>query len=288
MCQPANVATEEDVVGPPPAVSVILFDITVVVFWTGIELSTHNYNKIMRTVVIFSGAGLSSDSGIPTFRGKDGLWENHKVEDVAEHSAWWKDKEMVLRFYSERFEKYKGCQPHDGHYAIAKLQEKFDVINVTQNIDNLLETAGCKKVIHLHGRLAWAKCEMHKEIPNLDGDINFTCDFKKPIDKPIALGDNCEICGKQLRPDIVMFNEAVDLGFNRIREWVAEVKYNDGVFICVGTSIQVYPAAYLIPYFTQVKNKYIIDPNPQRVGDYKLIKGTAKEELPKLVDELMK
>jgi NAD-dependent deacetylase len=239
-----------------------------------------------RTVIIFSGAGLSADSGIPTFRGKDGLWENHRVEDIAEHSAWWKNKEMVVKFYAERYEKYKECKPHAGHFAIAKLQEKFDVINITQNIDSLLEQAGCNQVNHLHGRMHWAKCEKHKDITNLDGDINFTCTFKKELTEPIKLGDTCE-CGKQLRPDIVMFNEAVDINFKQIENYVKEVKYKDGVFICVGTSMQVYPAAYLIPYFTQVKNKYIVDINPQQISNYTIIQGNAAETLPKLVEELL-
>lgn len=245
------------------------------------------YKEMKPLAFVFSGAGLSADSGIPTFRGKDGLWENHKVEDVAEHSAWWRNKEMVLRFYAERYEKYRSCKPHAGHYALAKLQEKYDLINITQNIDSLLEEAGCKEVIHLHGRLKWAKCEYHKEISNLDGDMNFTCTFKKPITSPIVLGDKCDICGEQLRPDIVMFNEAVDIDYKSLKEHVKRVKHGNGVFICVGTSVQVYPAAYIIPYFSQVSNKYIIDPNLQRIGEYTLIQGSAAEKLPELVEIIM-
>lgn len=242
----------------------------------------------MKTVVIFSGAGLSTESGIPTFRGADGLWENHKVEDVAEHDAWWRNKELVLRFYAERFAKYGQCKPNEAHKAIARLQEKFRVVNVTQNIDNLLEQAGCKEVIHIHGRGNWAKCERHKDISNLDGDTQFTCDFKKPITEAIKLGDFCEKCNLQLRPDVVFFKEAVkEVKYEVMTELVRQVKYEDGIFICCGTSAKVYPAGYLISYFSQVKNKYIIDIDPQRVADYVLLKGPATEELPKLVDQLL-
>lgn len=242
----------------------------------------------MRTVVTFSGAGLSTESGIPTFRGKDGLWENHKVEDVADHEAWWKNKELVLRFYAQRFEQYGSCEPNAAHKALAKLQEKFRVVNFTQNIDDLLERAGCEEVIHIHGRAKCAKCERHQDITNLDGDANFTCNFKKAITEPIKIGDQCSWCKSQLRPDVVFFNEAVSLNYDLLSEYVRTVKYENGVFICVGTSVQVYPAGYLVSFFSQVKNKYIVDTNPQRVADYVLLKGRATEELPKLVEQLLK
>lgn len=241
----------------------------------------------MRTVFIFSGAGLSADSGIPTFRGKDGLWENHKVEDVASHDAWYRDRSLVLRFYEERFKQYSGVEPSAAHKAIARLQEKFHVVNFTQNIDNLLERAGCQNVVHLHGEAFNSKCERHQGITNLDGDINFTCNYKKKINEPIKMGDLCPDCKGQMRPDVVFFGEAVDLSPTTIQDYVREVKYNNGVFICCGTSVQVYPAGYLVSYFSQVKNKYIVDLNPQKVADYVLLKGKASEELPKLVDKLM-
>ena len=131
-----------------------------------------------RTVVVFSGAGLSADSGIQTFRDKDGLWENHRVEDVAEHQSWFKNKELVLRFYEERFNKYKDCKPHKGHEALVKLEEQFNVIHVTQNVDSLLEDAGCSNVTHLHGTLKQNKCEWHSDIIN---DDRFVCDYKSSI-----------------------------------------------------------------------------------------------------------
>ena len=241
----------------------------------------------MRKVVVFSGAGLSADSGIPTFRGTDGLWENHKVEDVAEHQAWFKDKELVLRFYAERYAKYKECKPHDGHYAIASLQEKYEVINITQNIDDLLEQAGCKNVVHLHGVISRKKCEHHQDITTLDGDGTFTCDHKAEMQGPVELGDLCPKCNGQMRPDVVWFNEAVHMKYEDMATWVRDVKYEYGFFICVGTSVQVYPAGYFVSFFSQVKNKYIVDPNPQRVADYQLLKGTAKDILPKLAEHIL-
>lgn len=241
----------------------------------------------VKTVVIFSGAGLSADSGIPTFRGSDGLWENHKVEDVAEHEAWFRDRELVLRFYAERFNKYQSCKPHEGHYAIARLQEKFNVVNITQNIDNLLEQAGCNNVAHLHGMISRKKCEWHRNITSLDGDTRFQCDYEAPAESAVELGDLCPKCGGQMRPDVVWFGEAVHENHKELKKLVREVRLYDGYFICVGTSIQVYPAAYLIPLFSEVKNKYIVDPNPINVLNYELIRGTAKEQLPLLVDKII-
>ena len=244
----------------------------------------------MKKILVFSGAGLSADSGIPTFRDSNGLWENYKPEDVAEYDAWWRNKELVLNFYKERYEKYSVCEHHEGHKALAKLEEKFDVTHVTQNIDFLLEEAGCTNILHLHGTIGRKKCEYHKDIATSTSPHKnkHTCDYKANSDGPIEIGDLCPKCNSQMRPDIVWFNEAVNINQDIILNWVHEIKYNDGIFISVGTSAQVYPAAFLISYFSQVKNKYIVDPKPQTVGDYTLIEGTAKEKLPELVETLMK
>ena len=106
-----------------------------------------------KNIVIFSGAGLSKESGIPTFRDSNGLWHNHNVSDVADHDGWFRNPKLVLDFYKERFENIKKCEPNDAHKAIASLQDKFNVINITQNIDDLLERAGCENVWHLHGSI---------------------------------------------------------------------------------------------------------------------------------------
>lgn len=242
----------------------------------------------MKTVVIFSGAGLSAESGVPTFRDSNGLWENHKVEDVAHPSGWAKNKELVIEFYRQRFEGCKKCQPNAAHKAIAALEAKFNVINITQNIDDLLERAGCNIVRHLHGSIDKRKCEWHKSCCMLDGDTRYTCLVAEDHKEAVKLGDKCIACGGQMRPDVVWFDEPVLFNFEQVRDLVKEVKYNDGVFICVGTSAQVYPAASLIPLFAQVKNKYIIDPKARRIADYTLLTGKAGDEVPKLVEQLLK
>lgn len=241
----------------------------------------------MRKVVIFSGAGLSAESGIPTFRDSNGLWENHKVEDVAHPSGWKRDKNLVIEFYRQRFESVKNCEPNEAHKSIARLQDKFEVINITQNIDDLLERAGCKEVRHLHGSINKRKCEWHKSCSMLDGDSFYVCDYAVDHTEPVKLGDLCPKCSGQLRPDVVWFDEPVAFEFETIRELVRDVKYNDGVFICIGTSAQVHPAAALIPLFVQVNNKYIIDLNARPIGNYTLLKGNASEKMKELADKLL-
>lgn len=240
-----------------------------------------------RLAVVFSGAGLSAESGIPTFRDSNGLWENHKVEDVASPEGWAKNPQIVLDFYAARFGAVQQAQPNAGHLAIAALEEKYKVINITQNIDDLLERAGCSNIIHLHGSLHERKCSKHSSCSSLDGDINFQCDYLERQTTPVVTGDLCPKCSSALRPNVVWFGEAVNFPADDCREMVKEVKYNNGVFITVGTSAQVYPAAYLIPFFSQVKNKYIIDKSPQRVGDYTLLSGSAGTVLPELVHNLL-
>lgn len=242
----------------------------------------------MRTIVVFSGAGLSAESGVPTFRDSNGLWENHKVEDVAHPSGWVKNKELVLDFYRQRFEGVKKCEPNAAHKAIASLQDKFNVINLTQNIDDLLERAGCAVVSHIHGSINKRKCEWHKTCCMLDGDRRYTCDFAEDHTQAVKIGDLCPKCNSQMRPDVVWFDEPVPFDYETIKELVIEVKYNKGVFICVGTSAQVYPAAALLPLFVQVYEKYIIDPAPKRIGDYTLLTGKAGEKLPELAEKLLK
>ena len=151
-----------------------------------------------KKIMVFSGAGLSKESGVETFRdsGGDGLWNKHKIEDVATPEGWRKDKELVLNFYNARRSHLKEVEPNDAHKYIAKLEEKFDVINITQNVDNLLERAGSTNVIHLHGDLTKSRSTLNsKLVYDCDGDIN--------------IGDKCEK-GSQLRPHIIWFNEQLD------------------------------------------------------------------------------
>jgi NAD-dependent deacetylase len=237
-----------------------------------------------KTVVVFSGAGLSAESGIPTFRDSNGLWENHRVEDVASPGGWRRDPALVLRFYDLRFRGVQAAQPNEAHRSIARLQTKFNVLNITQNIDDLLERAGCENVVHLHGLITRRKCEFHHDIFS---DGRFTCDFKAHQDAPVQIGDLCLKCGGQLRPDVVWFGEAVNFDFDQLSELVEEVDRHDGVFICIGTSAQVAPASYLIPIFSGVKNKYIIDVKTRSTGDYTLLEGPATAMMQKLADELL-
>lgn len=237
-----------------------------------------------RTVVVFSGAGLSAESGIPTFRDSNGLWDSHRVEDVASPGGWRRDPALVLRFYDLRFRGVQAAHPNEAHLSIARLQARFNVLNITQNIDDLLERAGCEYVVHLHGLITRRKCEFHQDI---FGDGGCVCDFKTHQDVPVKLGDLCPKCGGQMRPDVVWFGEAVHFDFDGLSALVEEVNRHDGVFICIGTSAQVAPASRLIPIFSPVKNKFIIDVRTRPTGAYALLEGPATVMMKKLADELM-
>jgi NAD-dependent deacetylase len=238
----------------------------------------------MATIVVFSGAGLSAESGIPTFRDALGLWEQHRIEDVATPAGWHRDRSLVLRFYAQRLEKLWTCQPNAGHQALVRLESRHDVHHITQNVDTLLEKAGAASVWHLHGRLDQAKCEWHHRIP-IRARGRFNCSYLTDLTKPIALGDTCPQCGGQLRPNVVWFEEAVDLREDELQRLITTAD----VFIGVGTSAQVYPAAGLLQIFADTPQKYFVDPKPDRevlVG-YDVRQGTAAVELPRLVDELL-
>jgi NAD-dependent deacetylase len=198
----------------------------------------------MKKILVFSGAGISAESGVPTFRtGPDGLWYNHKIEDVATLSGWKKDRQLVLNFYNERRKQLHEVQPNLAHKIIADLEKDFDVTIVTQNVDDLHERAGSTKVIHLHGELLKSQSSVD---PNLiydcKGDIN--------------LGDKCEK-GSQLRPHVTWFGEMLDLEKIKIAENAAK---EADICIIVGTSMQVYPASK-IPFDTpQTCLIYYVDP----------------------------
>ena len=234
-----------------------------------------------KNVVVFSGAGLSKESGVPTFRdAKDGLWENYRVEEVASQDGWRRNKKLVLEFYAARTQQIRACEPNDAHKAIARLQEKFHVLNITQNIDDLLERAGCEHVWHLHGGINFRKCERHRSI----GIGNFDCDFQEPQTEPVMLGEVCPKCSGQLRPDIVWFGEAVDMR----ERFLLDLADDTEVFIGVGTSAQVYPAAGMLNLFGPARRKYFIDPHPPlQFPGFTILAGKAGEHLPKLAAELM-
>ncbi len=238
----------------------------------------------MRKIVVFSGAGLSAESGIPTFRDSGGLWEQHRIEDVASPEGWERNKQLVLNFYEQRYLKSLQCRPNPAHDAIAQLQHTFEVINITQNIDTLLERAGSKNVWHLHGRIDYQKCEFHYSIPPFD-DASFTCNYRAQITSPTKLGDLCPKCGSQLRPDVVWFGEAVDMR----QEYLDEQVETADIFVGIGTSAQVYPAAGLLPLFSRTPQKFFIDPHPayDKLEGYEVLEGAASEQMPRLTAMLL-
>jgi NAD-dependent deacetylase len=240
--------------------------------------------KSRKTLVVFSGAGLSAESGISTFRDSGGLWEQHRIEDVASPEGWQRNKKLVLDFYAQRFAKAMSCAPNPAHAAIAALQDDFDVVNITQNIDTLLERAGAKNVWHLHGRIDFQKCEHHFSI-FADDDADFNCDYRAQISSPTRLGDLCPKCGGQLRPDVVWFGEAVDMR----QDYLQTLIFKAEIFIGVGTSAQVYPAAGLLPLFRATPKKYFVDPRPAYdvLNGYEVLEGTASHQVPLLVKRLL-
>lgn len=196
----------------------------------------------MKHLVVLSGAGISAESGIPTFRDADGLWEGYDVMQVATPQGWNKNRALVLDFYNQRRKKALEVQPNRGHEILAELEEKFKVTIITQNVDNLHERAGSTNVIHLHGSLFESRS-------TLDESLVY------PIKGwELKEGDKCER-GSQLRPNIVWFGEMVPL-----MEVAAQHARRADVFIIVGTSMAVYPAAGLIDYVPYDTPKYMVDP----------------------------
>ncbi len=195
-------------------------------------------------IVVLSGAGISAESGIKTFRDSDGLWENHRIEDVATPEGWAANPKLVLDFYNQRRAQLLEVQPNDGHRALVDLEQNFDVHIVTQNVDDLHERAGSTQVLHLHGQLRQVRSTRHENLVY-------------PWDRDLNLGDLCE-GGHQLRPHIVWFGEAVPM-----LEKAAELAQKADIFIIVGTSLQVYPAAGLMQYARRNIPFYYIDPRPQ-------------------------
>lgn len=208
-------------------------------------LSSYNFsNQIqMKRLVVLTGAGMSSESGIRTFRDSGGLWEEYDVTEVATPMAWLKNQELVLRFYNERRRQLAGCKPNEGHIGLAKLEKHFDVQIITQNIDNLHEQAGSTKILHLHGELTKARSTVD---PKLIYDIGY---------KDINSGDHCEKMS-QLRPHIVWFGEEVPMMDEAVR-----LTNEADIFVVIGSSLNVYPAAGLISYAPKNTSLWLIDPN---------------------------
>lgn len=224
-------------------------------------------------IVILTGAGMSAESGISTFRDANGLWENHDIMEVASPEGWRRNPELVLDFYNQRRRQLLQVTPNDGHLALAELQAKHQVNIITQNVDDLHERAGSTHVLHLHGELRKARSTQHPQLVY-------------PCDGDIRIGDNCEM-GSQLRPHIVWFGEMVPL-LEPAAELVAEAE----AALIIGTSMQVYPAAGLIGYARPGIPIYYIDPNPainfelSRLKNLKVLAEKASSGVRKAVQEL--
>lgn len=210
-----------------------------------------------KKMVVLTGAGVSAESGISTFRDSDGLWEQHKVEDVASIEGWYRNPSLVLEFYNARRAQLKDVSPNAAHLSIASLEDEYDVTVVTQNVDNLHERAGSTRIIHLHGELT--KVRPENCCNDMDGYSEMAV-FDIGAGS-ICLGDKAPN-GAQLRPHIVWFGEAVP----KIESAIDAVQDAD-ILLIVGTSLQVYPAAGLYRYAGMDTPIYIIDPKDVSVRD---------------------
>ena len=224
----------------------------------------------MKKIVVLTGAGVSAESGINTFRDANGLWEGHDVMEVASPIGWKKNQKLVLEFYNERRRKLKEVAPNAAHFALKELEEKFDVTIITQNVDDLHERAGSSTVIHLHGELKKARSTF---------DENLVLDWEGDI-RP---GDFCEH-QHQLRPHIVWFGEEVPM-----MEKAIAITQKADLLIIIGTSMQVYPAAGLIHYIEPDTPVYFIDPKPavKQTRNLSVLAEKASIGVPKLVKDLL-
>lgn len=202
-----------------------------------------------KKIIVLTGAGVSAESGIQTFRDAGGLWEGYDVMEVATFDGWRRNRELVLKFYNDRRAKLKTVQPNAAHLALAELESKYKVHVITQNVDDLHERAGSSKVLHLHGELLKARSTV---------DENLVYEWAGDI----TTNDKCDH-GSQLRPHIVWFGEAVPMLEEAIR-----LSSRADIFLIIGTSMQVYPAASLIEYVPENAQKYFIDPHPAVIESY--------------------
>ncbi len=225
-------------------------------------------------IAVLTGAGISAESGIRTFRDSNGLWEDHDVMEVASPMGWRNNQKLVLDFYNARRRQLKEVEPNDGHLALIDLEKKYDVTIITQNVDNLHERAGSSNIIHLHGELTKVRSSVYEDlIYEWEGDLN--------------VGDRCPK-GTQLRPHIVWFGETVPM-----LDVAAKIVEKTDVIIIIGTSMQVYPAAGLVSYATFGIPIFYVDPNPSLNHELKSIRNLTIIEKPAstgvriVVDELL-
>ncbi len=221
-------------------------------------------------IVVLTGAGISQESGLATFRDADGLWEGHDVMEVASLAGWQKNPKLVLEFYNQRRKSALNVEPNAGHLALVELEEKYNVHIVTQNVDSLHEKAGSTQVLHLHGKLFENRSSIDESLiyPMTGWELN--------------LGENCEK-GSQLRPNIVWFGEPVEL-----MEQAIHLTEQADFLLVIGTSLQVYPAAGLLSYARPNTPVFVIDPNIPTISNRRnltLIQEKATVGVPKLVRE---
>ncbi len=221
-----------------------------------------------KKIVILSGAGISAESGIQTFRDGDGLWENHRIEDVATPHAWMTNPELVLEFYNMRRKHVLMAKPNTAHHLLAGLENQHDVQIITQNVDDLHERAGSTNILHLHGEILKKRCTINEE-------------QIAPAEENMLLEKTP--WGGYWRPHIVWFGEEVPL-LEKAAQWVNEAD----VFVVVGTSLLVYPAASLIHYAHPKCQQWIIDPKiPQQISShFNIIESPANSGIQKFIDQL--
>ncbi len=232
---------------------------------------------VRQNIVVFTGAGISAESGIPTFRDSNGMWNKYDAKKLASVAGFEENPQAVLDFYNARRRNLLEVQPNHAHIALAELEKIHDVTIITQNVDNLHERAGSTKVIHLHGELS--------KVTSSKNRLNPECIKEYPLDVPIKLGDKA-IDGSQLRPYIVWFGEYL----NTMEIAIDIVKYAD-IFVVIGTSLVVYPAAGLVDYAHPEVPKFLIDPSSMEgklPARFKHIQAKAVEGIDIFLKELEK
>jgi NAD-dependent deacetylase len=225
-----------------------------------------------KKIVVFTGAGISAESGISTFRDSGGLWEKYDIRDVATPEAWMRNPLLVLDFYNQRRKQVMEASPNEGHKALVRLEEKFDLQIITQNVDDLHERAGSKNVVHLHGEIRKSRSTKN---PELVYPVNGW---------ELKAGDKCEL-GSQLRPHIVWFGEMVPA-----MDIAQEIAATADIFLIIGTSLNVYPAAGLVHATKNNCPVYLIDPNEVAnpgISNLVFIKEPAGKGVPQLVEKLL-
>lgn len=227
----------------------------------------------MEQIVVLTGAGISAESGIKTFRDSNGLWEEHRIEDVATPQAWQRNPKLVTEFYNQRRKQVMEAKPNEAHLALVELEKHYSVVVITQNVDDLHERAGSKHIIHLHGEILKMRSE---EDPTMIYRANeWEIKYERTNEH-----------GHRLRPHIVWFGEMVP----KMDDAIFQTMKAD-IFLVIGTSLEVYPAASLIDYTSQTCKKYIVDPKARELNhiyNLTVIQNTAGKGVPALVNKLIK